>query len=237
VVGNALSACAAEARSGSAAQGERKAAERRAARAGHRRWWVAFGLLAFFELGVSPLSRMASAGQYFVAARDQRQLALDADVGACASRGHLYLLTAADPTLVLSAGAALRFHTPEKGGAEHFRSLSMAPQAQQLVRTGPNAFELHVLDLPRQSNLFEHLYRPVDDPLAQGYRAQTSELTSVATDVASGLFTQAHFETRGDLETLPACLLVWQGGKLAHLPWPRVGESVRLEHEPGPMGM
>lgn len=202
-----------------------------------KRWLIAFGAMALFEFGISPLSRVGSALQYIDYVRLQRQLALDADVGSCANGGQLYLLTAADPTLVLSAAAALLFYTPEKAGAEHFRSLSMAPQAQRLTRVTPNAFELEVLDLPRQSNAFEHLYRPTSDPLRAGQQIQLTELNVLTREVSSGVFTRAHFETRADLEAMNVCLLVWRGGKLAHLPWPALGESVRIEHEPGPMGM
>jgi hypothetical protein len=180
---------------------------------------------------------VGSAFQYIDAARQQRQLALDADVGSCAAHGELYLLTAADPTLVLSAAPALLFYTPEKAGAEHFRPLSMAPQAQRLARVAANAFELEVLDLPRQSNAFEHLYRPPGDPLRPGQQIQVAELNVLTREVSSGVFTKAHFETRAAFEAMNVCLLVWRGGKLAQLPWPALGESVRIEHEPGPMGL
>jgi hypothetical protein len=170
-------------------------------------------------------------------AQSQRLLAEQADVGACARGGSLYLLTGADPTLTLYTAPALRFYTPHQAGAERLRVLSMAPQAQWLSRPGPDTLQLEVADAPRRSNAFEHLYRPADDPLVSGARVQLPELLVHVEEAEGGVFTRARFELAGPLQRLPACFLAWKGGRLMTLPLPKPGEKVAIAYEPGPLGM
>jgi hypothetical protein len=199
--------------------------------------WAALVSLAFLHFGLSPLLRVAFAFQYRQMAQSQRQLAEQADLGACAQRGSLYLLTGSDPTLTLYTVAALRFYTPSQAGAERLRVLSMAPQTVLLSRPGPRTLQLDVLDAPRRSNAFEHLYRPADDPLVSGARVPLPELLVHVDEAEGGVFRRARFEFGSDLERLPACLLAWKGGRLVTVPVPSQGENVSVGHEPGPMGM
>jgi hypothetical protein len=138
--------------------------------------------------------------------------------------------------LTLYAAAALLFYTPEKAGAERLRVLSMAPQPHRLSRLTPGALELETLG-PRQSHAFEHLFRASAQPLREGDRVDVGELAIQVEATNAGLFSRARFQLEGDLERLPACLLVWRGGKLDSIAPPALGQSVRVEHEPGPMGL
>jgi hypothetical protein len=207
--------------------------------------WGALISLALLHFGVSPLLRVGIVFQYRQMAQSQRLLAEQADVGACAQGGSLYLLTGADPMLALYTAPALRFYTPDKAGAERLRVLSMAPQAQWLSRpeaqwlSRPEAqtLRLEVADTPRQSNAFEHLYRPADDPLVSGARVQLPELLVHVEEAEGGIFKRVRFELEGDVQSPPACLLAWKGGRLVTLPLPKPGERVSIAHEPGPMGM
>lgn len=200
-------------------------------------WWGAVLLLGLLHLGVSPLLRVGVAFQFRQMALNQKQLAEQADVGACGERGSLYLLTGSDPTLTLYTAAALRFHTPSRSHAERLRVLGMAPQAVRLERVGPRALSLQVLDSPRRENAFERLYRPKDDPLVLGHELALAELAVHVEAVSAGLFERARFDFESDLEGMPACLLAWRAGRLTAVPLPALGESVTLPHEPGPMGM
>jgi dolichyl-phosphate-mannose-protein mannosyltransferase len=200
-------------------------------------WWVAVGLLGVLHLGLAPLLRVGVALQFKEFAEAQRRLALDTDVGACAERGALYLLTGSDPILSLYLGPALLFYAPDKARAEHLRTLSMAPQSQVLTRVSATAFELEVLDPPRWGNDFEHLFRDADNPLRDGQRIQLPELSVLVSETSAGLFTRARFTLSREPEALPICLLVWRDGRLQPLPLPAVGQGTRLEHSAGPTGM
>lgn len=148
----------------------------------------------------------------------------------------MYLVNGSDPTLTLYAAAALLFHTPEKAGAERFRVLSMAPQAHQLSRLGPEVLGLEVLG-PRQSHAFEQLFRDLDHPLREGESVDVGELTVHVEATSAGLFTRARLDFVRDLEGLRACLLVWRDGQLVRVATPALGQGVRVEHAPGPMGL
>jgi hypothetical protein len=227
LAGHAISGCWSAARGSLGSPGS----------AGHKRWWGAFGLVAFFQLGVSPLVRLSFPSQFMKMGDQQQQIAREADVGACASGGSLYLVNGSDPNLTLYAAAALLFYTPEKAGAERLRVLSMAPQAQRLTRTAPGVLRLDVLDPPRRSNPFEQLFRGPEHPLRAGQRVQLAELAVQVDEASDGAFTRASFSFPGTLDSRRSCLLIWRHGQLENLPLPGVGESVRIEHEPGPMGL
>jgi hypothetical protein len=204
---------------------------------GRKRWWAAFALVAIFQLVVPVLVRLAMPAEFKRQAVAQRQLAEAAEVGSCMAGGSLYLLNGADPTLTLYAGAALAFHTPEKAHFERLRVLSMAPQTQALTRTAPAVFELAVLGTPRQHNPFEQLFRAADLPLVAGQSVRLPELGIQVEEAQDGLFTRARFEFSGGFDPTRNCLLLWRDGHLQNVAWPKLGESLRLEHERGPMGL
>jgi hypothetical protein len=166
----------------------------------------------------------------------QKQIAATADLGSCSDGGSLYLVNGSDPTLALYAAVAIVFHTPEKAGGERLRVLSMAPQPHRLSRTAPGVLELEVLE-PRRDNPFEQLFRATAHPLRAGQSVNLSEVTVHVDEASAGLFTRARFELDGDLDQTQSCLMVWKNGRLESLAVPRIGESVRIEHEPGPFGL
>lgn len=200
---------------------------------GRWRWRIALALGALFQLGLSPLMRLTLPGQIAASGETQKKLALEADVGACARGGSLYLVNGSDPTLTLYAPAALLFYTPEKAGAERFRVLSMAPAEQRLTRTAPDTLELEVLGVERPSNPFERLFRSA--PLEPGLRVVLPELTVSVEAVRSGLLTRARFEQTDQFTA--TCLLVWRNGRLEGEPVPGTGESLVVQHQAGPMGL
>jgi hypothetical protein len=208
-----------------------------AALASSRWWWAALVPLVALHFGLSPLLRVGWALQFRQMANDGQRLAEQADVGSCARGGSAYLLTGADPTLALYAGAALRFYTPAKAGAERLRVLAMVPQPLALGRPEPSVLTLEVLDLPRRDNAFERLYRPADDPLLTGDRVELPEVTVQVERAEAGVFQRARIEFRRDLDAPGSCLLVWRDRRLQTLPPPRVGETVTVAHEPGLMGI
>ena len=205
---------------------------------GRKRWWLVFALVAVFQLGFSPLVRLGMPFHFMQASEVQKQIALTADVGNCSDGGSLYLVNGSDPTLALYAAVAIVFYTPEKAGGERLRVLSMAPQPHRLSRTAPGVLELEVLDPPRRENPFEQLFRAARHPLQAGQSVRLSEVAVHVDEVSSGgLFTRARFEFDGDLDQTRSCFMIWKNGQLQHLPVPRVGESVHVDHEPGPLGL
>lgn len=203
---------------------------------GRKRWWAAFVVVSLFQLVLSPLVRLSLPFEFMKASQTQRQLAEGAELGACTHGGSVYLVNGSDPTLTLYAAAALLFYTPEKAGAERWRVLSMAPQAQRLSRIAPDALELEVSGA-RQSHVFEQLFRASNHPLRAGGSVDLGEVTARVDAVSDGLFTRARFAFDGPLEPSRSCLIVWKGGKLQHLPTPALGQTVHIDHEPGPMGL
>lgn len=181
--------------------------------------------------------RLGMPSQFRKSVEAQKQIALTADIGSCSSGGALYLINGSDPTLTLSAGPALFFYTPQKANAEHLRVLSMAPQRLRLSRVAPRVLELEVLELPRQSNQFEHLFRAPSHPLQVGQSVDLGELKVQVDAMGGGLFTRARLEFDSDLDHSRSCLMVWKNGRLESIPVPRQGESVSIEHEPGPLGL
>jgi hypothetical protein len=205
---------------------------------GRKRWWGALALVALFQLAIPVLLRLAMPSQFAHQGDVERRLAEQADVGPCNRGGSIYLVNGADPTLTLYAAAAVLFYTPDQAHAERWRVLSMAPQAQRLIRTSPSALELEVLGTPRQKTPFEPLFRRLDRPLRVGQNVQLPELTAtVLSSAEDGLFTRVRFQFLADLDPARDCLLAWHGGKLNFVPLPEPGASVRIEHEPGPMGL
>jgi hypothetical protein len=205
---------------------------------GRKRWWVALALVGLFQLVIPVLLRLAMPSQFAHQGDVERRLAEQADVGPCTHGGSVYLVNGADPSLALYAAAATAFYTPDKAHAERWRVLSMAPQAQSLIRTGPRTLELDVLGPSRQKTPFEALFRRLDRPLRVGQSVKLPELTAtVLSSADDGLFTRVRFDFSAALDPQRDCLLVWRGGKLEYLPPPNLGESVRIEHEAGPMGL
>ena len=234
VIGNALWAALAAAQQPKPA---RHGAFALATRGGGRRWWFAVGALALLHLGLSPLLRVGLPFQFMKVNEEQRQVALRADVGECARGGSLYLLSGSDPSLALFGLSALRFYAPRKAGAERFRVLSMAPEPQVLTRLARRTLQLQVLGGPRQPSAFERLFRTERHPLEVGGNVDLPELSVRVEGASQGLFTRASFEFTPSPAGPPECFVVWRDRRLQPLPLPRVGHSVRIAHEPGPVGL
>jgi hypothetical protein len=112
--------------------------------------------------------------------------------------------------------------------------LSAAPQDQRLSRGGPSTIELEVLG-PRQSSAFEWLYS--DRGVHPGDRVTIDGLDARVLAGDGGLFTRVRFDLAGDLDAGKTCILVWRDQTLVAIEPPRVGESILVRHEPGPMGL
>ena len=112
----------------------------------------------------------------------------------------------------------------------------MAPQPHRLSRIAPAVLELETLGA-RQSHIFEQLFRGSSHPLREHERIDLGELAVQVEATSGALFTRARFAFDGDLERPRACLMVWRAGRLETMAVPGLGQGVRVEHEPGPMGL
>jgi hypothetical protein len=204
---------------------------------GHKRWWTATVVLALFQLVLSPCMRVIMAPNFNASADALEGIAREADVGACQRGGSIYVANGSDPTLTLYGAAALIFYTPEKAGAEHFRVLSMAPQAQRLSRLSPESVELEVLGEPRQLNPFENLFRGANSPLPLQTDLHLGELTARVEQANANLFTRVRFEFTGGIDPSKHCLLVWRDKRLQNVAWPTAGAPLEIAHERGLMGL
>src|SRR5690606_15766078 len=178
-----------------------------------RWWWAALVPLAALHFAFSPLLRVGQALQQRQMAEHHRRIAEQADVGACARAGSLYLLTGADPVLALYAAPALAFYTPHQAGAERLRVLSMAPRDLSLERPEPRVLSIEVLGSGPRDNPFERLYRTPADPLRAGARVDLPELAVVVERAEDGVFQRARFEFRRALDDA-SCVVAWRGGRV-----------------------
>ena len=200
-------------------------------------WYAAAAAIAVFQLLMSPSMRLLLPPQMNASGRMQEKIAREADVGPCSGGGSIYLINGSDPTLALYAASSLLFYTPEKAKAEHFRVLSMAPQPQRLSRVAPDAVELVVPGTRSTENPFENLFRGAADPWLPQAEVHTGEL-GVRVEAAQGnLFTRARFTIAGGIDPGKHCLLAWRNQRLESVPWPGMGESIEIAHQPGPLGL
>jgi hypothetical protein len=161
----------------------------------------------------------------------QKTLALETDVSRCEAGSVGYVVSGADPSLCLSGATSLLYYRPElESRHPRLQVLSLAPHDQRVERVSQGAIVLHVDDLPRRSTIFEHLFR--DTPLEVGMRVAIDDLTATVLAAERGLPTRVRFELPAN-----ACLLWLEDKKLVGRPLPKLGETARIPHEPGPFGL
>lgn len=194
------------------------------------RWRVgAYGLLGL-HLGLASLVRLGVSFTLRDLAQKQRALAESADFTTCPSGGPALLITAADPTLSLSALTAITYFNPDAvSELRGFHVMSVAPNDQRVERIAEGTVRLHV-DGERASNAFEPLFRDV--PLAVGDEVAAGDVTATVEAMQHGFPTQVRFDVPAT-----SCLWSWHDGGLHGTPLPAVGETVAMPHEPGPMGL
>lgn len=167
--------------------------------------------LVFVHLGFPPLIRVSLPAAPAKTWEDERRLAEEADSSACPDGADAYMLTGADPVLSMYAMPGMVLYEPDEAARfRRVRVLSMAPQGQELRVTGDDDFELRVVDEPRRSNLFEHVYR--DEPMRPGQVVSVEELTATVLEVEDGLPTKVAFRDSRGLAA--ACFLVYRDGRL-----------------------
>lgn len=200
---------------------------------GARRWLVKLGAgaLAVLHLGLAPLVHLGMTKTMSDLAKGQRRLAETFDDRACKDGDVALLLTASDPSLSLSGGASLAYFRPELALRVHeMHVLSLAPHPLRVTREASTTLLLEVLDLPRRSNAFEHLFN--DEPIEAGYRVTYGKLGAEVLSAAAGLPIRVRFR-------IPerSCLLMLKGGRLESTRPPAVGEQLSVRYEPGLFGL
>lgn len=191
--------------------------------------------LVLLHFVLSPLVRASLPAFLDTMSEGERDLAVRADLSACADGAHAYLLTGADPSISLYAAQSLLFYERhEVTRLAQPRVLSMVAAGQELTVRDDDTFELAVLrDGPREASMFERVYRA--DPLAPGDRVVAGELGASVIEVDGGFPTKVSFDVEGGLANV--CFLVWRDGRLQSMPPPDPGEPRTIVHELGPMGM
>ena len=195
--------------------------------------WPLLGLVTLAHLFISPVWRIAHTVGLAEFGRAQQRIANQANLDQCGPNAAMYLLTGADPSLSLYARYALGYYHAETL-RHRWQLLSNAPQDQRLTRVGPKLFELEVLG-QRDANEFERLFS--DRPIPVGFERHLSDLTVRVEAVQNGFFTRARLELAADPDAKDACLLVWRDRHLVSAQPPRIGASMIVRHDPGPMGL
>lgn len=188
-------------------------------------------VLLVMHLGIGPLVRVGLASMLAGVSQQQRALAQEADMSACPIDATGLIVTGADPSLSLSGATSLAYYRPEL--IDRFRNihvLSMAPQRQTLERSVDGSLVLTVEDGPRQTTLFEQLFR--DEPLTPGYALDLQKLGATVVETERGLPTRVNFRVPEK-----SCLLLLRDRRLVSAALPSLGRPLVVPHEPGPYGL
>lgn len=192
---------------------------------------VGAALLMGLHLVGAPLARFGMTHVLAQISDKQRGLAQNADLSACPSHGVGLIATGSDPSLSLSGATSLAYYRPELfEQLQAIYVLSMAPHRQRVERLGTNTLELEVLDPPRIVPLFERVFR--DDPITAGYGIDTGKFGAKVMATEAGVPLRVRFKVPVD-----SCLLVWKDQRLTSVTLPDVGDSLMVDHEPGPFGL
>ncbi|UJR82922.1 hypothetical protein [Sandaracinus amylolyticus] len=195
-------------------------------------------VIAIAHIGLGALLRVTAPFAFAEIAEAERRLATEGDSGGCSSSGLVYLINGADGVLSVYAAPSIAYYSPEAiGPGARFRVLAPAPHDLRVERTNERTMTIASLVRPRRENVFEQVFRSQEHALHEGDTVVAEEMTVRVLEMdPEG---PASFEVALDrsLDDERVCLIVWRDGALRRIAPPAIGESLTVEHEPGPMGM
>ena len=157
---------------------------------------------------------------------EQTRSSLETSLTDAQLSGRVFVFVAPDPLASLYVPMVRVWN--DKPLPRAFVTLSFAPFAHRLTRTAPDTVELEVVDGRMLETVFEQLMRSSKFPVPVGLRVRLDGawLTVLALDAGLPRRVQVQFDVnpeQGDY-----LLAKWEGGQLAPLTLPAVGQSLEL---------
>lgn len=137
------------------------------------------------------------------------------------------LINPSDPVTGIYAPAMRQFQG--KPAAAAWRPLSFAPYDHEYTRTGPNAFELNIVDGEMLTTLPECIARSATNPFRAGDVRHFSEFDATIFEVGDYGPKRIGFQFRAPLEDSRYVWLAEVGGRLRDFTPPKIGETILLE--------
>jgi hypothetical protein len=160
---------------------------------------------------------------------------LDAELsGALPPGGHYVLLPGCDPvtsiyTPIIRAVLEKRRLAPE----DFWLVTSQAPYDHRLATTGPNRFEIEVIDGSMLGSEFERLFRGSTYALRVGDRIKLDYVTVTVLDVGETGPSRIEFAFDRPLNDASLSFMAWKQGHVRKVNLPPVGQSTFLPWEKG----
>jgi hypothetical protein len=154
------------------------------------------------------------------------QGALTAEIGQAVTDQEIMLLNVPDP-LISFYGCAIR----EQSGLPRpaaWRPLTMAPFDHVFTRTGPNSFDLSVVNGEMFTTLQEEISRNPKSILAAGTELDFDAFDVRVVETGKTGPTKVAFTFPANLDDPRYLWLTWQDGRLRPMRVPQIGQSVNL---------
>lgn len=196
---------------------------------------AARGTVALLHVVLAAPIFLAGVTHFTTSSRKAVAAAIEAELPARAGT-QLFGIGLADPLVGMYLGPALLLW--HRGPLPRSLDLlTMSPYVHVLRRTGPSTVEITLEGGRLLDPAFEGVVRHPRWPLRVGdvIQRQGFRVTVLATD--EGRPTRFAFEHDLSLDDPGVGFVCWRDGKIRPLAMPREGETLRLAHEPGPMGM
>ncbi|MDP1823357.1 MAG: hypothetical protein Q8L48_08950 [Archangium sp.] len=183
-------------------------------------------LLFVMNVVVGLLGWPAAAVILKLGADEQTRSSLETKLSDEALAGRVVIFVAPDPAASLYVPMVRAWH--HKPLPRSWNTLSFAPFAHRLTRTGPDTVELEVVDGRMLETVFEQLMRGASFPLPLGMKVKLegSEVTVVGLNEGLPNRISLRFDENPDLGGYT--IAQWENGELAPLRLPAVGQTLEL---------
>ncbi|MBL8681484.1 MAG: hypothetical protein JNK05_20125 [Myxococcales bacterium] len=196
--------------------------------------YATIAAIVAFRVVLATMFRAGMSAQNVACSVVERRLATQHAIR-CAHHADYALVDGADPALGMYAAPALALIDPSFGGT--FRMLSMQPTTLLLARTGPRTIELRASEGTLTSFVFADVFRSPREPFTAGTILRHRAMQTRILTVASGRPERVEFTFDRPFETRETCLVRWRNQRLESFDPPAQGQTMRLEHERGPLGI
>lgn len=208
--------------------------------AGPRRWprraaAIAAGFFVAVNLVFSPAVWPLAAFGLRSLMNVETAAALEAEIDDTHAAGQaLVLITAPDPIAAFYT-PFLRAQSGRHPVPRNWWILSYAPCAHRLRRTGPDRFELQVVEGAYLSTLFEGIVRGPEFPLHPGDTLSFDHLTATVLEVNGVGPTRVAFAFTPSIDTPEYQFLCWRDGHIRPFVLPPVGQEILIPRGQSPV--
>lgn len=140
--------------------------------------------------------------------------------------GRVIVFVAPDPMASMYTPMVRAFH--HKALAKTWVTFSFAPYAHRITRTGPETFELEVVDGRMLQTVFEQLMRSSRIPVPVGTKVQLDGVEVSVLSLDDGLPNRLGLRFDHDPELGGYTMAKWDEGTLSPLQLPAIGQTIEL---------